>query len=116
MNIKPTPQHNLAMTEKEGVIKYNLNHQNLPINDYISLSEINAWRTVLFKLGMIGQDKKRYEGYGFGNISQKVFLQTTSHNQFIITGTQTGELASLSKHHYCIVLKANPKKNSIQSI
>ncbi len=100
------------MKETEGVIKYELKHQNCPLDKNISMSEINAWRTIFFKLNLIGQDKQRYDGYGFGNISQKL---SGNLNQFIISGTQTGGELSLCKQLYCTVLNANPKQNSIQS-
>ena len=104
------------MKEQEGVIKYNLNHHNTPLDRNISLSEINAWRTLLFKLELIGQIEGRYDGYGFGNISQRIPQSTTSKKiPFIISGTQTGSLESLSTHQYCIVLEALPNKNSIKS-
>ena len=103
------------MTDQEGVIKYKLNHNNTPLDRHISLSEINAWRTILFKLKLIGQIEGKYGGYGFGNISQRIAQSTSKKRQFIISGTQTGSLESLSTHHYCIVLEALPNKNSIKS-
>ena len=103
------------MKEIEGVIKYRLNHKNMAINKDISLSEINAWRTIFFKLDLIGQIRERYDGYGFGNISQRINLPNTENVQFVISGTQTGNLESLSRHHYCTVVEANPAKNSLKS-
>ncbi len=104
------------MKEPEGVIKYHLNHQNSPIAEKLSISEINAWRTIFFKLGLIGQYAKRYEGYGFGNISQRITLTNTNKVQFIISGTQTGYLESLSRHHYCFIQETCPQENRINSI
>ena len=103
------------MTEIEGVIKYSLSHKNMAINKNISLSEINAWRTIFFKLDLIGQIRERYDGYGFGNISQRIKSSNTENIQFVISGTQTGNLESLSRHHYCTVLEAKPDKNSLKS-
>jgi ribulose-5-phosphate 4-epimerase/fuculose-1-phosphate aldolase len=103
------------MKKTEGVIKYELKHQNCPLDKDISIAEINAWRTIFFKLNLIGQDKQRYDGYGFGNISQKLSGKTANLNQFIISGTQTGGEVSLCKQQYCTVLNANPRQNSIQS-
>lgn len=104
------------MKEPEGVIKYHLNHQNAPIAKRLSISEINAWRTVFFKLGLIGQYAEKYEGYGFGNISQRITLTNTNKVQFIISGTQTGHLESLSRHHYCSIQEACTQENKINSI
>jgi len=104
------------MTEIEGVIKYQLDHLNEAFEASFSVSEINAWRSLLFKLQLIGQVKDRYEGYGFGNISQRTNQSTPGAVQFIISGTQTGGITNLSRQHYCLVKNANPYKNSITSI
>ena len=98
------------MSEQEGVIKYHLNHQYSPLDEGLSIIELNTWRSMLYKLELIGQSKEQYDGYGFGNISQRV-----NHTEFIISGTQTGHIKSLSRQHYCHVLEASPEKNSIRS-
>jgi len=104
------------MTEIEGVIKYQLDHLNEAFGANFSVSEINAWRSLFFKLQLIGQVKDRYEGYGFGNISQRINQSISDSVQFIISGTQTGGITNLSRQHYCLVKSANPYKNSINSI
>jgi L-ribulose-5-phosphate 4-epimerase len=100
------------MKEQEGVIKYQLAHMQKPISVKFSFSEINAWRTVIFRLGLIGQDSERYDNLGFGNISQRL---NPSSSQFIISGSQTGHLEHLSSEHYSLVVKADPRSNRIQS-
>ena len=100
------------MKEQEGVIKYQLKHTQKPINEKFSLSEINAWRTIIFRLGLIGQDPERYGNLGFGNISQRLNKQSS---QFIVSGSQTGHIEHLSPEHYSLVVKADPRKNRIQS-
>src|SRR5664280_943194 len=100
------------MKEQEGVIKYQLKHAQKPIGLKFSLIEINAWRTIIFRLGLIGQDPERYDNLGFGNISQRLNSQSS---QFIISGPQTGHIEQLSPEHYCLVVKAEPRKNRIQS-
>jgi len=100
------------MKEQEGVIKYQLEHTEKPIVEKISLSEINSWRTIIFRLGLIGQDPERYGNLGFGNISQRLDYQSS---QFIISSSQTGHIEHLSNEHYCLVTKADPQKNWIQS-
>jgi len=100
------------MQEQEGVIKYQLEHTEKPINEKFSLSEINAWRTIIFRLGLIGQDPERYDNLGFGNISQRLDSQSS---QFIISSSQTGHIEHLSAEHYCLVVQADPRKNQIQS-
>ncbi len=103
------------MTETEGVIKYQLDHQDETLEKNISIAEINTWRTLLFKLKLIGKIAGRYEGYGFGNISQRINCSNHNAIQFIISGTQTGGLETLSRQHYSHVLMANPIKNFIHS-
>ena len=100
------------MKEQEGVIKYQLEHTQKPINEKFSFCEINAWRTIIFRLDLIGQDPERYENLGFGNISQRLDAKSS---QFIITGSQTGHIEHLSPEHYCLVVKADPHKNRIES-
>ena len=100
------------MNSTEGVIKFQLNHIQLPIADPFSFAEINAWRTVIFRLGMIGRIPGKYDNCGFGNISQRL---TADSNQFIISGTQTGHLKHLSSGQYCLVVSAEPKENRIHS-
>ena len=101
------------MKDNEGVIKYKLEHQYIPVNENISIAEINAWRSIFLKLGLIGQAKDRYDGYGFGNISQRI--TSTDHDKlnFIISGTQTGRIRTLSNEHYCLIREACPEKTGL---
>ncbi|HEY8220104.1 MAG TPA: class II aldolase/adducin family protein [Methylobacter sp.] len=100
------------MTKHEGVIKYQLKHTQQPVNLTFSLAKINAWRTIAVRLGLIGQDPERYDNIGFGNISQRIGLHS---DQFIISGTQTGYMEHLSLEDYCLVVKAEPHQNRLQS-
>lgn len=103
------------MNESEGVIKYNLSHQYVPLKIQTSIAALNAWRSVFYKLELIGQVENRYEGYGFGNISQRIVTSHVDDRQFIITGTQTGGLSVLSIHDYCLVEHVDLKNNSLES-
>ncbi|TAN69621.1 MAG: class II aldolase/adducin family protein [Methylobacter sp.] len=100
------------MKDQEGVIKYQLNHTQQPIPPLCSLTEINAWRTIAVRLDLIGQSPKRYNNIGFGNISQRI---NPNSNQFIISGTQTGHIEHLNPEHYCLIVKAEPHQNRLQS-
>ncbi len=100
------------MKEQEGVIKYQLNHSQQPISQPIPYTEINAWRTIAVRLDLIGQSPDPYDNIGFGNISQRVDAHS---EQFIITGTQTGHIEQLSPEHYCLIVKAEPHQNRLQS-
>ncbi len=100
------------MKEQEGVIKYQLEHTQQPVNRTFPFSEINAWRTIAVRLGLIGQNPDRYDNIGFGNISHRIDAHS---EQFIISGTQTGHIEQLSPEHYCLVVKAEPHQNRLQS-
>jgi L-ribulose-5-phosphate 4-epimerase len=67
---------------------------------------------VMAKLNLIGQNPHRYNGYGFGNISQRL---TTPDLQFMISGTQTGHLNVLKRQDYCLITQASPQVNTIIS-
>ena len=83
--------------ETEGVIKFRLDFQSAEPPDGASYAELNAWRTLLFKLGLTGIDPARYGGLAYGNVSRR--LQNRS---FLISGTQTGGLPWLNASHYCV--------------
>jgi hypothetical protein len=95
------------MNEQEGVIKYELEHQQMPMTETFSIKEISAWRAILFRLGLLGQDPDRYDNLGFGNISHRVKPQS---NQFIISGTQTGHIEYLCPEHLFWWLKQSHDK------
>lgn len=100
------------MTEQEGVIKYRLDHQHRALSDSSDITSINAWRTILYKLGLIGQNPNKYQGLGYGNMSLRLQPQQM---RFLITGTQTGHLAYLTTQHFAVVDSASPVENSICS-
>ena len=97
------------MGELEGVIKYRLDFlQSEPTTENIDM--LNTWRSILHGLGLIGQDISRYEGFGFGNLSQRCQLDKS---QFIISASQTGNLAELKQSHYVCVEQCDIAKNHV---
>ncbi len=103
------------MAQQEGVIKFELWFiQTAPLPEEV-LREINAWRHLLYLTQLIGRDPERYEGYGFGNISQRVapFDASPNARRFIITGSQTGGLPTLTGAHYALVRESHPEQNLI---
>ena len=101
--------------DREGVIKYVLDYQSGPALDAGELTELNAWRQVLYRLGLIGADPQRYEGLGFGNVSRRIGPYGTPPEQrrFLISGTQTGELPCLNQNHYVLVSECHQADNRI---
>ncbi len=100
------------MSEREGVIKYHLDHQTIDLPKDIDINELNAWRTLLHRLKLIGQIPEKYNGLGFGNISRRL---VPGSEQFVISCTQTGHLATLTKQHYALINAASPHINAIKS-
>lgn len=101
------------VNETEGVIKYHLNHQYIALSPTINIDALNAWRSVLFKMKLIGQDDQRYGGLGYGNLSQRI---DEADNSFIISGSQTGHLPSLSLADYALVQAFDIEQYSLRSI
>jgi len=93
----------------EGYIKFNLNWEKTPFDftdiDFLSL---NSCRQKLFELGLIGAYP---DGIGFGNLSLRY-----KKDEFIISGSETGNFKNLSKEHYALVEEFNIKQNSVHCI
>ncbi len=86
-------------TDREGVIKYRMDHRPCPLPPDIAIDELAAWRDILFLLGLTGADPNRYDGLAYGNVS----LRLPGSNRFVVSGTQTGGLPTLDRQHFCIV-------------
>jgi ribulose-5-phosphate 4-epimerase/fuculose-1-phosphate aldolase len=98
------------MIEQEGVIKYRLDYHLAPAQTVEGFAELNAWRDLLWRLGMIGQDDLCYGGLGYGNLSLRL-----NGERFLITGTQTGHLPHLTVEQYSWVRQARPEENYLEA-
>ncbi len=98
------------MAEQEGVIKYRLDYQPHALLTDAEIREIDSWRHICYRLGLIGQSAERYQGFGFGNISQRY---TRQQNAFIISGTQTGCKPFLTANDYALVTDCQPGSNFV---
>ncbi len=96
------------MAEQEGVIKFNLTYEQAPI-DGVDVAEVSAWRSLLKDLGLIGQTPSRYDGYGFGNISQRC------PGGFVISGTQTGHLDRMTLDDYALCSHWDLSQNAVRA-
>jgi len=100
------------MEQREGVIKFRLDfHEKSCITQEFAM-EMNGWRHVLHRLGLIGQEPDRYNGLGFGNISRRF---QESVGSFIISGTQTGKPPFLSPSEFALVTGCDPRTNVIHA-
>ena len=91
---------NETSSAPEGVIQFKrimeLRSQT-PFDLSRQSQELNEWRFVLKQFGWLGQTPGRYGGLGYGNISVRVGNRTNEVGcrQFLISGSQTGHLATL---------------------
>lgn len=100
----------------DGVIKYDRSNftQCEPLK-YSEYATLETWRTLLFKLNLIGEYP--IEEVGFGNMSEAFDysdLTDFQGTQFVITGTQTGKHSKLTGEHYTRVLGYNITHQKIQ--
>jgi hypothetical protein len=103
------------MRGQEGIIKFQLRFTRAKPVPGMEIKEINAWREVLFRLGLIGQDPQRYGGFGYGNISRRIrpFIRPANRRPFLITGSQTGGVVSLTPEHYTTVVEYDSGRNRV---
>ncbi len=79
----------------DGVIKYSIEHQSKESPEFSGFSELEAVRSRLFALGLIGEK----DGIGYGNLS----MRSNEPKTFFITATQTGKKSTLSPEHYTYI-------------
>jgi ribulose-5-phosphate 4-epimerase/fuculose-1-phosphate aldolase len=94
--------------DQEGVIKFRLDFKIGPGPVAPIYSELEAWRVVLHRLGLTGQDPQRYGGLAYGNVSRRLV-----GSSFLISGSQTGGMEKLESNHYCFVDECFPVHNRI---
>jgi len=99
------------MTMQEGAVQFHLTFIPADPPPAATISGLNAWRQILYRLGLIGQDPRRYGGLGFGNVS--IRLESGNAAAFVISGTQTGGMDRLSPEHYALVTDFDPGANSV---
>lgn len=101
----------MVVMPEEGIISYNLQMQPAKPMPWDRLRVLDGWRQILYLLGLIGCDPKRYGGYAFGNISRRLSMGNAIGDvSFVISASQTGGLARLSAKHYVTVLKCHPEQ------
>ncbi len=93
---------------EEGVIKFSYDWEKKPIA-IENFAELNAWRNRMYRAGLIGVSEN---GIGFGNISARI----GKSSQFIISGSGTGSIESLTKQHYSRVVEFDLEKSWIKCI
>ncbi len=97
------------MNIDEGYVKYKSYWTKAPVPAAAAAAteELDTWRRPLIAAGLIGE----YEdlGIGYGNIS----VRCGEPGQFLISGTQTGDVPLTSKEHYSLVTDYNTYANIV---
>ena len=93
----------------EGVIKFRSDWQRSGPLDHPEIDLLVRWRRPLYAAGLIGH----YEDVdiGYGNLS----IRLSGSRQFIISGTQTGNLAELDARHFALVTDYDIAGNRVTS-
>ncbi len=97
------------MNIDEGYVKYKSYWTKAPVPAAAAAAteELDTWRRPLIAAGLIGE----YEdlGIGYGNIS----VRCGEPGQFLISGTQTGDVPLTNKEHYSLVTDYNTYANIV---
>jgi ribulose-5-phosphate 4-epimerase/fuculose-1-phosphate aldolase len=93
------------VSELEGTIQfaYELTPCSTPLLDAPTFAELSAWRSILFDLELLGQDKDRYLGFAYGNLS----VRSDDSDEFIISASQTSGVTSLKSEHLVRITHCN---------
>lgn len=102
----------MSAEEREGVVKFRFEMAAAPPADAPCLRRLNAWRTLLRRLGVLGRDPARYGGYGFGNVSHRAKAAAPG---FFVSASQTGHLESLGPADWVEVEECDPERNFLRA-
>ncbi len=92
---------------QDGYVKYNcVWTQSQPLS-HEQISELNHWRQKLYDIHLIGAYPNKV---GFGNVS----IRISGTDQFIVSGTETGNVQRLTEMHYSIVTAVDIDANTLQ--
>ena len=104
----------------EGYIKFESAHRDceLPARRFGELAcKLVAWREIMALTGLVGQDPRRYEGAGYGNVSARVGPPSAAlgRRSFLITGSQTSGQRCIDLDSFAVVERYDYRRNSVDS-
>lgn len=102
-------------SDQEGVTKFDLRFAKRPPLPKARLDPLNAWRRILFDLGLLGEETTPAGRVGFGNVSQRLRQGPKGREHFLITATQTGGKPILTAKDYSIVTAWHLDANRIDA-
>ncbi|MFW6295657.1 MAG: class II aldolase/adducin family protein [Halothece sp.] len=91
----------------EGYVKYSCDWIESDTVKSQDVTELNLWRDRFYQLGLIGEYPN---GIGFGNLS----VRDGNSEVFIVSGTKTGSLPTLTEKHYTRVTAFDLDRNWLQ--
>lgn len=91
----------------EGYIKFRADWRETPPLPPADWEDLRHWRQVLYKNGLIGAYP---DGVGFGNIS----CRCGESDQFVITGSATGNYPELGPAHFARVTAVDLAENRLR--
>lgn len=91
----------------EGYTKYECDWSEAPALPEQAIVELNAWRNRLHDQELIGYYPQH--GVGFGNVS----IREGDSDAFLISGTQTGDIARTDARHYARVTQCDIDANRV---
>ncbi len=94
----------------EGVIKYRCDWEKTAAVRPSEVAELTCYRDALHQLNLIAEYP---DGVGFGNLSQRYESSPGDPPQFIISGTQTGHLPTLTANDYALVTTFDLAQNTL---
>ncbi len=108
------------MSINEGVIQFELSHTGVAIDAHAVnqvFCQLVAWREILARSQLVGQDPTLYQGFGYGNASVRVGRRSSGRGRrsFLITGTQTSGKDHLKLSDCAVVDSYNTRANQVAS-
>lgn len=104
----------------EGAIKFEAEHREeaLEPHRFNALAcQLIAWREILAKTRLVGQEPGLYGGFGYGNVSARTGAPGAPREErpFLITGTQTSGKACMTLDDFCLVERCRTRSNRVTS-
>ncbi len=100
-------------SDREGVTKFRLRYTQTDAFPAPWIQTLDAWRRVLFDLGLIGEEPTEAGPIGFGNVSEKRAPGHDGRPRFLITATQTGGKPRLTGRDYSLVTDWDLARNTV---
>lgn len=109
-----------VLGSREGVVKFVAHHRScgLDLARHGELAaRLLAWREVLARLGLVGQEATRYGGAAYGNVSARIGPPGAPRGRraFLVTGTGTAGLACADADILCVVESYDAERNQVES-